>query len=45
MVGRHGAWQAFADFVEMDALSISNAVDLAQRQPREIRQILDPKPA
>lgn len=34
---RHGQWQVFADFVEMGALSISNAVDLAQREKREAR--------
>ena len=34
---RHSQWQVFADFAEMAAISISNAVDLAQREPREAR--------
>jgi hypothetical protein len=39
MAGRHGAWQVFADFVEMGAISISNAVDLTQRETRETRYL------
>lgn len=34
---RHGHWQVFSDFVEMGAISISNAVDLANREKREAR--------
>lgn len=34
---RHSAWQVFADFNEMAAISLSNAVDLAQRESREAR--------
>ncbi len=34
---RHSQWQVFSDFVEMGALSISNAVDLAQCEKREAR--------
>lgn len=34
---RHGAWQAFVDFAEAAAISISNAVDLPQREKREER--------
>lgn len=34
---RHSTWQVFADFVEMSALSFSNAVDRAQYEPREAR--------
>ncbi len=33
----HGSWQVFSDFVEMAAISISNAVDWAQRDEREKR--------
>src|SRR5258708_2774869 len=36
---RYGAWQVFTDFVEMAAISISNAVDLGQREPREARYL------
>ena len=34
---RHDSWQVFSDFVEMSAISLSNAVDLAQRDGREAR--------
>jgi type I restriction-modification system DNA methylase subunit len=34
---RHSQWQVFADFVEMAAISVSNAVDFTQREPREAR--------
>lgn len=34
---RHRASDVFSDFVEMSALSLSNAVDLAQRDGREAR--------
>lgn len=34
---RHSSWQVFSDFVEMAAISISNAVDWAQREARERR--------
>ena len=34
---RHSAWQAFVDFAEMVAISISNAVDWPQRDAREKR--------
>lgn len=34
---RHSAWQVFSDFVEMAALSFSNAVDLAHFEKREAR--------
>lgn len=34
---RHGAWQVFSDFAEMAAISLSNAVDLAQAETREAR--------
>lgn len=34
---RHSQWQVFSDFAEMAAISISNAVDLAQSQTREER--------
>ena len=34
---RHDSWQVFSDFVEMSAISISNAVDWAQRDSREAR--------
>jgi hypothetical protein len=34
---RHSSWQVFADFVEMGAITFSNAVDLAQREAREAR--------
>ena len=34
---RHSHWQVFADFVEMAAIAISNAVDLPARAAREKR--------
>lgn len=34
---RHSAWQVFVDFAEAAAISISNAVDLPQREKREER--------
>jgi hypothetical protein len=34
---RHSHWQVFSDFVEMGAISLSNAVDLANREKREAR--------
>jgi hypothetical protein len=34
---RHSQWQVFSDFAEMAAISISNAVDIAQSQTREER--------
>jgi hypothetical protein len=34
---RHSTWQVLSDFAEMAALSLSNAVDLAQRAAREAR--------
>lgn len=34
---RHSAWRVFSDFNEVAAISISNAVDLAQREKREER--------
>lgn len=34
---RHSPWQVFADFAEMASVSISNAVDRAQRDRREER--------
>lgn len=34
---RHSAWQVFADFCEMAAISVSNSVDLTQRDEREAR--------
>jgi hypothetical protein len=36
---RHGHWQVFADFVEMAAISVSNAIDLVQREKRETRYL------
>jgi len=36
---RHSAWQVFADFAEMAAISLSNAVDVAQREGREARYL------
>lgn len=35
--GRHHLWDVFADFCEMGACAISNAVDLHHRQEREAR--------
>ena len=34
---RHSAWQVFVDFAEAAAISLSNADDWAQRDPREER--------
>src|ERR1700689_318558 len=34
---RHSAWQVFADFTEAASISLSNAVDWAQRDQREDR--------
>lgn len=34
---KHSAWQVFADFNEAAAISLSNAVDLAQAETREAR--------
>ena len=34
---RHSAWQVFADFAEAGAISLSNAIDWAQRDEREAR--------
>ena len=34
---RHSAWQVFADFAEMAAISLSNAVDFSQSEKREER--------
>lgn len=34
---RHDSWTIFSDFVELSAISISNAVDWAQRDGREAR--------
>jgi hypothetical protein len=34
---RHSTWQVFGDFVEMSAISISNAIDAQQREKREAR--------
>lgn len=36
---KHGHWQVFSDFVEVAAISISNAVDLARRDEREARYL------
>jgi hypothetical protein len=36
---RHGHWQVFADFIEMAAVSVSNAVDWAGREKREERYL------
>src|SRR5580658_4610740 len=36
---RHGHWQIFADFVEMAAISVSNAVDWGRREKREERYL------
>jgi hypothetical protein len=36
---RHSTWQVFSDFCEMAALSLSNAVDLAQFETREQRYL------
>lgn len=37
--GRHDMWRIWSDWVEMCAISISNAVDLAQRPEREARYL------
>jgi len=34
---RHHHWQVFSDFVELAAISISNAVDATHREARETR--------
>lgn len=39
MGAKHSTWQAFSDWVEIMALSISNTVDLTQREPREERYL------
>jgi hypothetical protein len=36
---RHGHWQVFTDFVEMAAISVSNAVDWGSREKREERYL------
>jgi hypothetical protein len=36
---RHGHWQVFADFAEMAAISVSNAVDWGGREKREKRYL------
>lgn len=36
---RHSKWQVFSDFVEMSAISLSNAVDLVHKQEREKRYL------
>lgn len=36
---RHSAWNVFSDFVEAAAISLSNAVDLAQAPEREARYL------
>lgn len=36
---RHDAYRLFADFCELAALSLANAVDLAQREAREARYL------
>jgi type I restriction-modification system DNA methylase subunit len=36
---RHGPWRVFADFYQMSAISLSNAVDRAQSEPREKRYL------
>ena len=37
IANRHSTWQTFSDFVEMAAISLSNAVDLRYREKREAR--------
>lgn len=39
MAGRHGHWKVFADFCEVAAITLSNAVDLAHRDEREARYL------
>lgn len=36
---KHSKWQVFSDFVEMSAISLSNAVDLVHKQEREKRYL------
>lgn len=36
---RHSKWQVFSDFVEMSAISLSNAVDWANKEEREKRYL------
>lgn len=36
---RHDRWRVFGDFVELAAISLSNAVDLSQRTGREARYL------
>lgn len=36
---RHDRWRVFGDFVELAAISLSNAVDLSQRAAREARYL------
>lgn len=36
---RHGAWQVFSDFVEMAAISISNSINIVDRNEREKRYL------
>jgi hypothetical protein len=35
----HGHWEIFADFVEMAAISVNNAVDWGSREKREERYL------
>lgn len=35
LCGRHSRWNIWADWIEMSAIAISNAVDLAHREERE----------
>jgi hypothetical protein len=39
MAGRHGHWKVFADFCEIAAITLSNAVDWAHREEREQRYL------
>jgi hypothetical protein len=39
MAGRHGHWKVFADFCEIAAITLSNAVDWAQWEEREQRYL------
>ncbi len=39
LCNRHDRWQAFADFVALTAISISNSVDLKSRDEREQRYL------
>lgn len=36
---RHSHWQVFSDFMELSAISLSNAVDWSQREVREARYL------